>query len=87
MKKIKINTFKLPEELIIEVKDLRNNNHPEFENYNDIEFHINEAIKQNGLRYYEKSVFNTVYKKELTNKSISFTHHLYHLYRRSKRNY
>jgi ubiquinone/menaquinone biosynthesis C-methylase UbiE len=78
MKSIKIDTFKMPEEIVIELKDLRNKQHPEFEDYSDINNHIKEAIKQNGLRYYGLSIFEKVYEQNLTVR-LGLYQHLYHL--------
>lgn len=76
--KISINIY-LPEEINFEIADLRKKNHPEFEDYNDIEYHINEAIRLNGLRYYGKSVFDAVYKQIKLGKPINVINNLYNL--------
>ncbi len=78
MNLIKLKTFNIPEKIIIELNDLRSINHPEFEDYDNIDFHIKEAVKQNGLRYYGLSVFNTIYEHKLTNK-LGLFQHLYHI--------
>jgi len=79
MKEIKIHPVQLPNEIVIEIKDLRNSNHHEFENYDDIHYHINEALRQNGLRYHRESIFKDIYEQKILTKPINFAYHLYHL--------
>lgn len=79
MNKIKIQLVQLPEEIDINLKDLRDSNHIEFKKYDDIVNHINNAIRQNGLRYYGDNIFQDIYKQEITTKPISIINHLYHL--------
>ena len=79
MKEIKIRLVQLPEEIEINIKDLRDPIHVEFENFNDIVYQVNNAIKQNGLRYHSDHIFRDIYKQEITNKPISFINHLYYL--------
>lgn len=79
MNNIKIKLIQLPDEVEIIIKDLRDSTHVEFENFKDIEYHINNAIKQNGLRFYNDHIFKDIYKQELVTKPISFINHLYHL--------
>ena len=79
MKEIKIYPVQLPEEITIEIRDLRDVNHLEFENFEDIIFHVNNATNQNGLRFHSRHIFNDVYGQRITDKPISLPIHLYHL--------
>ncbi|WP_017731521.1 hypothetical protein [Nafulsella turpanensis] len=79
MNKTKSNLVELPENKTIEIRDLRSSNHPEFEDFEDIRFHIKEAIKQNVLKEYDRSVFERVYSRKLPDKPISLAEHTYQL--------
>lgn len=79
MNKIKIKPIQFPKELEITINDLREPNHIEFENYEDVKNHFDNAIKQNGVRYHSDHIFQDIYERNLPDKPISFIHHLYHL--------
>ena len=79
MKIININSNGSPYKVTAPVRDLRSTDHPEFEDIEDIEYHIQEAIRLNGLRDFGRSIFEDIYEKEKTLKPLGVFQHLYHL--------
>ncbi|KAA3638773.1 MAG: class I SAM-dependent methyltransferase [Bacteroidetes bacterium] len=74
--KVQIKDKKTIEE--IEIKDLRPSSHPESDSsfYDDLQQHIDRAIKQNGIRDYNKGIYNHILKEQKNRKKVGFLEHL-----------
>lgn len=79
MNKISFNRCESIKKVELSVKDLRCNNHAEFNDFDDLQKHINNAINSNGIRYYSSYLFETIYNKKPELEKIGLINHMYQL--------